>query len=205
MLAEIVVKEVKRKDKEGNIYYERRPKSTIKKVAIKNADGSVATNAEGEILYDYKDTQRRPKEPKWVKNVVKEPTKTKRKLRVTPAQWERMELEQKSRKLREECGLKRQILDAEYDALYKKYPAIKPKEKQKAKKVDEGAVPCSSSAFSACKSVIYRYPSGNQKIVITEKLPVVKKVKVVKEAKQKKYKWKQSKGVADCGCSQRTD
>ena len=203
MLKDIKVKTVRLKNKDGSYRYEERLYNTARKVAIKNADGSAVLNADGSIAYKYVDKVNKAKEPRFVKEIVRYPVAKDSKLRVSPAEWEKMELEQKGRKLREECGAKRRELEAEYEALYKKYPQIKPAQKTKPKKVEEGDVPCSSSVFAACKSAVYRYPSGNQKIVITEKLPVVKKEKKVKKQQtSKKYKWKRDgyKGVSDDGC-----
>ncbi len=201
MLEDIKVKAVRLKNKDGTYRYENRIYSTVRKVAVKDKDGNVVLNPDGSIAYKFVDIQKKPKEPKWSKKIDKSAIKTKSRLRVTPAQWDKMELEQKGRKLREEFGLKRRSLEAEYEALYKKYPQIRPKPKVKPQKVAEGNVPCSSTNFESCMSSVYRYPSGNQKIVITEKLPVVKKEKKVKQQTKKKTKFKRMKGVADYSCN----
>ena len=187
MLAEVVLKKVKKKNKDGSYSYVEKPVSTHHKSTWKPTKIKI---------------------PKWVKEWDKKAAPKKKSiLRVSPTQWIKMELEKKGRDLNKECKSRREELQAEYENYYKKYPNLRPQERPKPSKIVDGEdVPCSNAAFSSCKSTVYKYPSGKQKIVITEKLPVVKKEKKpVQQTKRKNPKFKQLKntqykGVSD-GCS----
>jgi len=176
MLSEIYTKNVKIKNKDGSFSYEPR---TFVRVKAKR--------------------DKAPKVPKWVNKLVKNPTKMKSNLRVTPTEWELMELQKKRRDLNNDCGAKRKILETEYQEFYKKYPYKKP-EIKKPRKSDKAEVPCSNDRFSVCEAVVFTYPNGNRKIITTEKLPAVKKEKKQQQTKKKK-KFKKTKGVSDgCRC-----
>ena len=115
-----------------------------------------------------------------------------------------MELDKKRRDLNASCSINRKVLMAEYEAFYKKYPQVRKPAVTKPTKSDKAPVPCSDTRFSSCETVIYTHPTGNRKIVTTEKMPVEKKGKKTKKTQQtKKVKWKPQQGVADysCGCN----
>ena len=165
MLSEIYHKKVKVKNKDGSYSYERRPFVRLKESKPKKA-----------------------RVPKWVSKLVASPKKTKSKLRVSPTDWQLMELQKERRDLNAACGTKRKSLEAKYNAFYAKYPHKKPKSNA-PRKSGKGTVPCSSGRFATCEAVVYTYPTGNRRIVTTERLPATKK------------KTKRAKGVADgCDC-----
>jgi hypothetical protein len=120
---------------------------------------------------------KKPQTPKWVSTIVKPKPKKKpgakaNKLRVTATEWALMELQKK-----------RRDVNKEFDAFYKKYPYKKPKS-VKPKKSATADVPCSNGRYAKCEAVVYTYPSGNRRIVTTEKVPAVKKPKKQSQGKK---------------------
>jgi len=74
--------------------------------------------------------------------------------------------------------------------LYKKYPKLAPKPAVPPQTTGEQEISCSNPQYKDCRTKIYVYPNGDQRIVTWER-------KKPKKATQKKMF---SKGVADCGC-----
>jgi len=109
---------------------------------------------------------------------------------ITAEKLDLMELKRVRRNAIEECTKSRKKIDAKFKMLYKKYPALKPKEPAKPQSSGKRQIACSSSKYGHCESIVYMYGNGNKKIVTWERVEAPKSKKLGK-----------SKGVADCGCA----
>ena len=118
------------------------------------------------------------------KNIKGKKTKIK-----TVADLELDALRDRRKKISDDCSLRRNTLERDFESFYQRNPGYAPKPKSKPTQSPRAAVPCSDARFASCEAVVYDYTSGNRKIVQWDKMP----------PKEKKNKGK-SAGVSDCGC-----